>query len=460
MSGSQIKLEFKDTDINVEDSLIQAFHNFKTGDYVRFNVIEGDSPTIILNNKTELLTDEYFYYIGVINSNSFELYSSLDAAYSQFPATSIQFNSAGSGNFSFTKQKRSFSSKISVIPIFSSVRKSFSDFFQRNNTEGGLGITPDGSRWDLVRGIFRVLGNKAVSDSNPDSYPIAAVRMPFEDAEISVDGIANGSGVSLWITDSGNWWGLGLEQEEVDCNCSVGTECNRWNQGGLCTRWNSRNCRKWNSRNCATWNAEVWSCTTTYPCVSYRNIPLTAPGTIGPWATICVNYRPTTNCRRNASSNCSTYNSQNCRLYWSKNCRGWTTETCNRWNEFAFDCETCYPQWIRVLQSVNSTVTTVARFVITKTFRTEPSPQGGLDLFVQDTFLNKLVKGIKVFIQGKEISADLYHETNFQDKVDVEEDIIYNATGAEVTPYYGIMVIPSEYNQNNIIGSIEIEKND
>lgn len=347
--------------------------------------------------------------------------------------------------------------KPNPFSVRSSVRKAFSDFFQRNNTEGGLGITPDGSRWDLVRGLFKVLANRAVSESNPDSYPIAAVRMPFEDAEISVDGIANGSGVSLWITDSGNWWGLGLEQEEVDCNCSVGTECNRWNQGGLCNRWNSRNCRRWNSSNCATWNAEVWSTNTYYVCSKW----IAASGSpAGPGAPSCIEYRAVTNRTRNATSTCRTYNSKNCRSYNSENCNRWTVETCNRWNEFAFDCETCYPQWIRVLQSVNSTVTTVARFLITKTFRTESSPQGGLNLFVQDTFINKLIKGIKVFIQGKEVSADLYHETNFQDKVDVEEDIIYNATGAEVTPYYGIMVIPSEYNQNNIIGSIEIEKND
>lgn len=347
--------------------------------------------------------------------------------------------------------------------VKSSVRKAFSDFFQRNNTEGDLGITPDGSRWDLVRGLFKVLANRAVSESNPDSYPIAAVKMPFEEAEISVDGIANGSGVSLWITDSGNWWGLGLEQEEVDCNCSVGTECNRWNQGGLCTRWNSRNCRRWNSRNCETWNAEVWSTTTNFECqewTRYCERWNARTALCEKFVRACLAGKPVTRTYKNADSTCRTYNSKNCRNYNSTNCNRWSVETCNRWNEFAFDCETCYPQWIRVLQSVNSTVTTVTKFLITKTFRTESSPQGGLTLFVQDTFINKLIKGIKVFIQGKEISADLYHETNFQDKVDVEEDIVYNATGAEVTPYYGIMVIPSEYNQNNIIGSIEIEKND
>jgi len=377
-------------------------------------------------------------------------------------------------------------------PVPSSVRKRFFDTFNRRETSNDLGITESGSRWDAIRGIFRISGRRAFAVSDNSEYPIATVTMPYEDVEISVDQIENGSGVALWVTDSGNWWGLGLEQEEIDCNCSVGTECNRWNQGGLCDRWNVGNCRRWNSRNCreeacgawnanncTSFNAAVWSCTTTYPCVSWTKFcsrwinfgPESSPF-CSSWSTVCANYRPTTNCVQNASSNCRTWsgsncsrfdcvrwNSRNCNRWNTGSCNKWTIETCNRWNEFTFNCQTCYPQWIRLIQSVNSTVTTVARFLITKTFRSESSPQGGLTLFFQDTFLNKVIEGIKVFVKGKDITADLYHENNFLDKVDVEEQIVYTATGAETTASYGILVIPSQYNQNNIIGPIEIKKN-
>lgn len=349
--------------------------------------------------------------------------------------------------------------------VKSSVRKSFSDLFQRSNTEDGLGITADGSRWDLVRGIFRILGNKAVSNTSPDEYPIATVTMPYEDVEISLDDIDNGVGAALWVSDAGDWWGIALEQEEVDCNCSVGTECNRWNQGGLCTTWNSPNCNRWNDNNCrnfecASWNAafSFFTCNSfTTRCV--EGVCCFPAAQCTRWVTECASGSNTFVESTCNSFRCARWNSRNCRSFNSPNCTTWTVETCNRWNEFAFDCETCYPQWVRVLQSVNSTVTTVTRFLITKTFRTESSPQGGLSLFVQDTFIDKIVRGIKIFTQGNNIQADTYHELNFQDKVDVEETVIYNATGATITPAYGIMVNPSSYNQNNFIGSIEIEKN-
>lgn len=66
---------------------------------------------------------------------------------------------------------------------------------------------------------------------------------------------------------------------------------------------------------------------------------------------------------------------------------------------------------------------------------------------------------MKVYIKGKNIEADLFHETNFVDKVDVEEEIVYSATGATVTTSYGIMIFPSESGQSTFIGPIQIDKN-
>jgi hypothetical protein len=143
--------------------------------------------------------------------------------------------------------------------VLSSIRKNFFDNFNRADTENDLGTAPDGRSWDAVRGIFRVFGFRAFSDSLPQSYPIASVTMPYQDATISADRIDNGSGIALWVTDSGNWWGIGLEEEEVDCNCSVATDCNRWNQGGLCDRWNVGNCNRWNAGNCRTFECTSWN---------------------------------------------------------------------------------------------------------------------------------------------------------------------------------------------------------
>jgi hypothetical protein len=394
--------------------------------------------------------------------------------------------------------------KPNPFSVLSSIRKSFSDSFNRADNEEGLGLADDGRKWDLIRGFFRILNNKAFSPSEPENYPIATINMPYQDVEINVNDFKNGSGLALWVTDSGNWWGLGLEQEEVPCNCSVSTDCNRWNQGGLCQGWNVGNCNRWNSSNCreeacSSWNANsctgwnssncasssfVFFCRTfacsawSSRCLAWWNIGVPPRTVCAIWSTptctrwtcssggereVCNSWN-SRNCRSWSGSNCSgnacvRWNSRNCNRWNTQNCNTWSTESCNRWFEFTFDCQTCYPQWIRIIQSANSTITTVARFLITKTFRSEPSPRGGLTLFFQNSFINKIIQSIKVFTSGNQIKADLFYDSQFQDKVDVEEDIIYTATGAEVTPAYGILVIPSEYEQNKFVGFINIDKN-
>jgi hypothetical protein len=66
---------------------------------------------------------------------------------------------------------------------------------------------------------------------------------------------------------------------------------------------------------------------------------------------------------------------------------------------------------------------------------------------------------MNVFTKNNDVNADLFYETNFTDKVDVEEKIVFNATGAQISPTYGILVIPSQNDQNRFVGPINISKN-
>lgn len=372
--------------------------------------------------------------------------------------------------------------------ILSSVRKRFRDNFERPDTEGSLGLSDNGSRWDAVRGIFQILGERAFSPSNPSDYPIATVTMPYQDVEIGVSSLQNGAGVALWVSDAGNWWGLGLEQEEVECNCSTATDCNQWNQAGLCQAWNVGNCNRWNSSNCreeacASWNANVCTSFNASNCASTTFVFFCRTFACNQWTEIrpdrftCTRWTCSSggerevctswnrrNCRTFSGSNCASntcvrWNSRNCNQWNTRNCNQWSTETCNQWFEFTFDCQTCYPQWIRVIQSVNSTITTVGKFLITKTFRSQPSPFGSLTLFFQDLFINKEIKSLKVFTDNQDVEASLFYETNFTDRVDVEEDIVFTATGAQINPTYGILVVPSQDDQNRFVGPIDIDKN-
>jgi hypothetical protein len=101
----------------------------------------------------------------------------------------------------------------------------------------------------------------------------------------------------------------------------------------------------------------------------------------------------------------------------------------------------------------------MARFLITKTFTSQPSPEGTLTLFFQSEFVQKFITSLRVFTKDNQINADLFYDTVFQDKVDVEDDIVYNATGAQTNPSYGILVIPSQNDPNRFIGPIDIQKN-
>ena len=346
-----------------------------------------------------------------------------------------------------------------------SMRKRFSDNFNRPDTEDDLGFTEDQSRWDAVRGIFRILSNLAYAPPEQNqNYPIASVNMPYQDVEISISAISNGSGAALWVTDSGNWWGLGLEQEEVDCNCSYGTDCNRWNQGGICLRWNAGNCNRWNSGNCNRWTCATFNSSSCGSWNAGNCRTWEFAGVSGPFPFFRCSTWNTRNCRAWNASNCSSnacnrWNSRNCNRWNTRNCNRWTDETCNQWFEFAFNCQTCYPQWIRIVQSISTTITTKARFLITKTFTSQPSPFGNFTDFRQTTFVNKVIQSIKIFTKGNRIEADLFYETGFSDKVDVEQEIVYNATGATVNTSYGIMIVPSQNDQTNFIGPIEIDKN-
>lgn len=80
-------------------------------------------------------------------------------------------------------------------------------------------------------------------------------------------------------------------------------------------------------------------------------------------------------------------------------------------------------------------------------------------MFFQENFVDKIIQKIKIFTKKDEIKASLFYDLEDQDKVEVEEEIIYKATGAEINTSYGIIVFPSKSNQNIFLGSFRIEKN-
>jgi len=363
-------------------------------------------------------------------------------------------------------------------PVPSSVRKRFIDFFQRDNTTSGLGRAFLGGTWDFIRGSFKLENFRATTDDLPEDYPItdyplATVTMPTESVTLDLYDIQNGSAAGLWVTDSGDWFAVGVDQHPVDCNCSTGTECNRWN-GSNITGWTTRETGGRNSFTVVT--GEFCQTNET----GGRNAIVEVVGKRPSGETRCTAYDRVGSFRYcyewirlevlvyavtgynapNFSTTCNTnfatrYNAPN----FTSNINGYNANECNRWNEFLFDCETCYPQWVRILQSVGGTVTTLVKVLANEVITRTTSPNGTLSFFKQDNPITKFVRSLIINTDQDTISVQAFADPELEDKISLENgDITYTPTGAQITPNYGIMVVPSEYQQDNQIGGIVIRR--
>lgn len=361
-------------------------------------------------------------------------------------------------------------------PVLASIRKRFQDFFERPDTSSGLGQADYGGLWDSISGDFKIQTNKAFTDNDPEEYPIAAITMPKNDVGISLFDIDNGSAAALWVTDSGNWFAVGVDQHPVDCNCEVGTECNRWN-GSNITGWTSYTFESGGRNRFTVADGEY--CVTNETGGRTPNYGVTRiytvttcnrffyPSACYAWGRRTVyeygirgynspNY--TTTCNTNFATR---YNSPN--FTTNRNINGYNANLCNRWNEYTFDCETCYPQWIRFFQSVAGTVTTLSKTLVSDAIRTIKSPNETLDLIVQDGPITRFVRAMTLLVTGSRIQVTPYSDQGAVNQIVLEEgsgDLTYEPTGAQVEPTYGIMVYPSEYNQENFIGGIQINRDD
>lgn len=330
-----------------------------------------------------------------------------------------------------------------------SARKRFYDDFNRTD-QSGIGTAKDGSLWNTLRGSFSIVTNKAVGANA--SYPMANQTMPFSDVEINLYGASQGSAASLWVTDSGNWWAVGMTQEPESCNCTYYYNTNYYYNNQLAVGQNATtgysvcnqsNCNQsvpyclgnYNGSNCNNYACNGYSCNA-YNAYNSKN---KTGGTCA--ASSCAGYR------------CSgSYNASNCNST-AYACIG--NYTCNMSNSvyvagnyyyyysavlqsstsgpFA-SCSTCYPQYIRVLQSVANTVSVVTQWSI-----------------------GTIASSLKIKTSGSQITVSAYSDTS--QVTQIGSDLVYTPTGVTVTPAFGLTVIPSSYNQGYSTDSIEIKKN-
>ncbi len=335
--------------------------------------------------------------------------------------------------------------RINLGAIASAVRNILADTFNRTDSASVIGNATDGSIWTILRGTWGISTNRASSSTAASSYPLATVDMPFSDIQTDIVSTAQGSAAALWVTDANNWWAVGMTQEPTSCNCTYFFTTNYF-------YFTSNNCVGQNS---GTWNASN--------CNAF-GLPSCSPSG---WTFTCTGSYNASNCNnfafntKNKTTRCSgSFNASNCNSfslfcpsngsYGGSTCTGgYNTSNQNAGNYFFFSCtelgstttgpfescSTCYPQYIRILQSVAGTVS----------------------LITQQSLGATLAAAFRVKTSGNQITASAYSDSAAVTQIG--SNLVHTATGATITAQNGIMIIPSTYNQGSTIDSVEIKKN-
>lgn len=394
------------------------------------------------------------------------------------------------------------SEKIGILAsVLGAVRNRFFDNFNRAN-QTGLGTATDGSLWRQIRGQFNISGNQAVGADN--NYPMAVVDMPFSNVDIALSGITQGSAAALWVTDSGNWWAVGIDQVSVT-NCQTCNDCTAWaasncNGNINSVNWNcevtSTSCTGgWNTGTAQTntwnpfqWTTNSWNPIQTNPCSAW-NTPsgggtcaqnTTDPGFCRAWRSTvprnciawnapsprCIAWNAATpgTCRTPGNTfggNPQTSfafqfggNPQTGTQTWTgNNCKGFTTNCIVPGNTNTATCNgTFNPQNCTTWNSYScNCVTTYPQYIrIMKSVASVVSE-------VYSTTIASVAQSLRVRTNGSQITVKAYSDPNLVTQIG--SDIVHTPTGVTVVSTFGITIDPSSYNQGYSIDSVEITKN-
>jgi hypothetical protein len=98
------------------------------------------------------------------------------------------------------------------------------------------------------------------------------------------------------------------------------------------------------------------------------------------------------------------------------------------------NCQTCYPQYIRVIRSAASTVSTLTSWT-----------------------LAAVARSLRIKTTGSQITAQAFSDTNLATQIG--SDLVYTPSGAAITGNSGIIVYPSSTSQGSTLGKIQITIN-
>lgn len=290
-----------------------------------------------------------------------------------------------------------------------------------------------------------------------------------------------GSGIALWITDSGNWWGVSYGRSiDNSCNCQTcsNSYCAAYTNysSTYCagyTNYSSTYCAaytNYSSTYCSQYSiayvCSAWSSTTSYTCIGwiasgYQCALYQYAGGFISFA--CVEYQPNESCNAWSSSttyNCTTYGgpSYSCSgltytawapsctggqfTAWAPSCSGgsytaWAAScSSTTWGYITCNCQTCYPPYIRLFKSVSSSVSEVTRWT-----------------------LATMAAAFKVITTAatKVITIRAYKEVSMSTQIGA--DLTSTQSTATMETKFGIVLSPSDYIQGSTLDDFNITSN-
>lgn len=196
----------------------------------------------------------------------------------------------------------------------------------------------------------------------------------------------NGVGIAAWTTDSNNWIGIVNGVKATSCNCSM---CGN------------------GTYSCTGYGVSSWSCTggysATWSCTGYSTYTYPNYGTKTGYYRI-VSYSSSTGCNRYGQYTGCNGSSAN----YSCSSSTQNVSSCN--------CQTCYPSYIAIVQSVSGAVTELTRYSI-----------------------SSAVKAFKVITNSVSKTFTIKAYSDQSKTTQIGSDITYTNTGLTPTNKFGIV---------------------